>query len=441
MSLEAHPNSAPKPNTKPEPLPPVERYRSFADSLRVLSSITPNDTRLAPLEQQRRELQAAVRQVGPKAAGAAGLQNRLEQAERSLLEVDASVSPQLLRRALDPHALSAPTLMRFAGLLARHLDESAHRQDRFEYVVGCLLTMDVGGGCRAMLPEDEVGPILEHLCASTAEGDQSRAAALTFLGNATKRLESFRRIDDLFESGFYLDVYGYKYALRTALTDREILFASVHLSLTITNRLAELRDQEGMDRSTLDARVAAEEQRMHEIFRQAGKLDDQAARASRSTTPPRPSGAPGPGGRRSKAPPKKSVPTLAGPGSPTRMAPAQGPMRWIIAIAVVALSCFGGLQVITAIQEDAELIPVDGSTLAGLSAALDDGALAAGKDGIVFVGQVSPSRWLLLSRLERRREAYQILDQLHLLDVTAAIITREGHLVIQIDQSQVIYVE
>ena len=72
-------------------------------------------------------------------------------------------------------------------------------------------------------------------------GDEERQQTLNTISDALAKLSGYKSLEAFFESGYYLDVYGYKLSGRNQLVDPEILYNTAALNAAILNRIEELR--------------------------------------------------------------------------------------------------------------------------------------------------------------------------------------------------------
>jgi hypothetical protein len=172
-------------------------------------------------------------------------------------------------------ALRPETLHRLAALLARRPRDIA-RVDRIEFIATRLLTRELADGQLEALPEAEFFQVLNQLQLGITASDDVRNTAVGFFVDAAQKLQACSSIEQLLSGGLYLELQGYKKSLREKRLDAAVLYASILVSVAITNRLLRLAAGEGIAHRTLLARVASTELSAEKIL--AAKEDAQLRR-------------------------------------------------------------------------------------------------------------------------------------------------------------------
>lgn len=371
------------------------------------------------------------------------LETHVESAERSLLSIDAELPMQTYRRRFDRFFPNDVLVLRYATLLSYYLADAVERQDRFEFLVTRLLTKKARGGGRRMVKDEQITPVVEAIVGLRASESETRDAALKFFADAHQRLEQFTVADELFDSGFYIDVRGYKYTLRGDMIDREILPAAVALNAAISRRLAEFQREQRFREGNVNDRLTEQEQRLRYIFHEARALEDSVAprfenlravtfdqaklaqeikeqdgkpkpkkpRKTRVKAGPAPKSRFG-FGRKKKIVASERYRRWRGASSKlskvSRRARLDGDMR-ATPLAKVAIWA-GGFGIAIALSfalqawiTENELQPLDGPSLAKISTVLASGSTSVGKSDAVFIGKVDIGEWSLLTAKMRNK--------------------------------------
>jgi hypothetical protein len=267
--------------------------------------------------------------------------------------------------------LAPETLYGLAAMLARRAKEPA-RVDRIEFIATRLLTRELPDGQLEALPEARFFEILDNLQLGIRAGDDVRDKAVAFFVDAATKLQRCASVGELLGGGLYLELQGYKKALREKRLDPAVLYASVLVSVAITNHLLRFAAGEGIAHRTLLARVASTELDAEKIL--AASEDVQSRR--------------------------RRLQELAGR---TRRNPA---IVLGVAAGVAAAVLILGLPSSPA----ATLSPLPAAEVTALSPLLVEAALSDGEDGRLLVVRVDTTQWVRL-RDDDRREAVRAVGK------------------------------
>lgn len=200
--------------------------------------------------------------------------------EDKLLALDEYVPQDKFRARITKEKHAPKLILRYARLLACRRFNVGYRRDRFEHLIGELLTAHASDGRLRLLPREKARPvvlqILTGVPAGTGEAD--RDAAVAYLQESLERLASIATEDEFFDSGFFLDVHGYKISMRDQATSPEFLYLSIALDVEIHNRIeawiagiegsqkANQLSQGGSPREVVLAKLRAQEQAVQAVF-------------------------------------------------------------------------------------------------------------------------------------------------------------------------------
>lgn len=412
-----------------------DRLLALNDSLEILEKAKPDAKGLADVQAKRDELDArltALRQLTDVEKFSKKLEQfeqDLELAEGRLMRVDTQVPIPLLRRTFEVHQFLEQSIARYVSILVRHIDEDPERRDRVDFLSTRLFSERLADGRLQMRPYADVHGILRALIPDTSEEHASHAEAVAFFRDAIRRLSGFHTLQELFDSGFYVDVRGYKISLLEEFLDPDVLYAAAELNTAIHNRMKEFEDVEGVQSAQIREKVQAAEREIKGIFEGVGEVEQvthtrfsqERLKAEEEVR------------KRPRRKPKKKQ-------KATRERQILRPALLLLGTIVV----LGGSAVVVRtvfFSSRNRLVAVADDTLETIHPLLKHGSFTEGKDARAFVGELSSSKWLVLSPAERRETADEIAHALDESDVHHALIYRDGVLAIQIAGSRVVMVE
>ena len=396
--------SAAECTTSPDPPPFEHRLLALEAAVALLRPATQGSR--PALEELADEI-AHIRQLGPVPGAEAGLRD----AEELVLQIDARIPASSIRVMPLPDAEQAA---RYAGLLAHHAEGSLPRMDRVDILVTRLCASESTEGRRSVRPRADLDQVLK-LAGTPCSADSSRAIA--FFAAASQRLPTLGSLNDVFEGGLYLDTRGYKVSLKQQRLDPDVLYAAAAFNLAFESRLDELQHAAGMSDSDLAGRLRAAEQQIDMLFGEpAGRALEEA-----------PAGVPSSQDRQRT--------------DPIPLPRARRPWRNLLRGVGIAVALAGSVFLYLRDRGSSRLVPLPAKELARLSPLLESGSLAGGADSFL-VGRIPSSRWMLMSRSERKSVASELRNRLMRRKITAAVVFRDDNvLAIQIEQGRVLAVE
>jgi hypothetical protein len=336
-------------------------------------------------------------------------------AEQSILEIDARVATGAYGKMPVSH-LQPEQIARFAGLLARHANQSPSRIDRVELLVA-RLCLGERQEERGQHPPAEVVSLLRRSGCVPGDPD-SRTRALAFFDAAAQRLVTLATVDDIFDSGLYLDMRGYKISLKEERLDPDVLYAAASFTLRMDKCIGALPRSAKITESSLAARFEEAERHIELLFgKDLGSFPGEER--SRPFT------------AEDDLPRTDRVPFLRRAGVRRNLLRAVG----------LALAVAGAALFVVRARGSANLKPLPPAQLAKLSPLLESGSMSQGKDTFLLA-RIPSSRWFLMSRSERRAAASDLRNQLLRRKIGAAVVFRDDDvLAIQIEQGRVLAVE
>jgi hypothetical protein len=355
----------------------------------------------------------------------------LAEIEAKLLGIDASISNESFRARWNKQQQPPKALLRYARFLACRRFDLGYRRDRFEWIAQELLTARMPSGGLMLVPRKRAAPVLRQLVRglSVAQGGpKERTSACDYLRDALDRLESLTSAKQIFDSGLFQDVYGYKITMHERVTHPEFLYLSVAINVEIHNRLrafateSEAANASGaISLAQLMADLRAQEASVQTVFPDFRQPAGSGAPAARTPAP-----------KRARSPK---------PQAKTKTVSASGTSVWKFALVCILLVGVVGANLLTSgtIGLHKPLKPVPTLELHELSPLLLRGTLSAA--GTQFSGLVSRPAWRQLPARARLTAADDLAKRLGARGVKHAEILAYKSRAIQIDFGTVTYVD
>jgi hypothetical protein len=282
--------------------------------------------------------------------------------------------------------------------------QSGERIDRVDFLAARLLSREHDGGQRDVLDEAEVSTLLARVVPETAIEPERRDKALGFFEQCADRLEGMESVDQLFDSGLYVDVKGFKAALAADRLDPAVLYASVLLSVAITNHLARhgarAAGGETGDTSHAFDRAPDEAAALEKRFQQARlSIARQTLRELRRNS-------------------------------------------WrTVALAAATVVCGVLALWSNAPSQRLRLQSAESAIVADVSELLLEGGFSSGEGQRVFVGSVDQARWDALDDAARGAALEGVATRLlEGMNVREALLLAQGEVVGQVVQGRVVFV-
>lgn len=344
--------------------------------------------------------------------------------EKELDEFDRRIPMSYFREHFDASQASSVALADYASLLGRYAGDSPLRLDRIQFLLTRVISFFLAP--EESTPERRRALLAEALPPVTTD-ETTRRTAVTFLQDAARRFASFKYLRDLTNSGFFVDIGGYKVALRQKLLDPDIMAAAIELNEAINDNLRRLAQADLPTDKELEEHFADVEKHIKSIFSQlrhdetAIQKDFEAWLTSRKR-------------RRNRGPRAPSTKVSFG----GRQKPAASRTRTII---------MGGVTVVLALvlwlrsPPDGGLQPMPQQELAKFSPVLAEAGVAPAGKPVVLIGQVDKAKWALLSLDDRRKEAQALARQLTNRGLLSATVMMESQVVIQVEGGQLLLVQ
>jgi hypothetical protein len=358
-------------------------------------------------------------------AQVSGCDRALSELEGLLLAIDESISNDAFRIQFSRQREHPRQLLRYARLLAARRFGIGYRRDRFEGLALDLLTAKLPSGKLVLMPRKRAGQVLQQLLRGLYRppvNADEQAAALTYLRDALDRVESLAGPKQFFDSGFFLDVYGYKIAMHDRITSPEFLYLSVALDVEIHNRMqtwgqGDIKAPGAGSLASLQIQLRAQQEAAQAVFTDfhrplAGTASRPAAAKKSARRPER---------------------------TPAPAAADNGRLRLMAAgfFALVALAA--NLWVTGVVKIDQAPQAVSDVELKSLSPLLVNGRVT--RDGKRFMGLVSRPAWYRMSPRQRNDEAVRFAAALKRRGIEHAEVLAYETRALQIEYGTVVYVD
>lgn len=417
------------------------RINELQSVLAILRACLPDAKNLASMEQQllRAAEQAATTAMAGETLGeydpaVQAIAAEIASVEDALLEAEKKVPLSWLRHRLDEHDFGDMALAHYLRFHIQHLTIAPRSINRVDLLVSRLVSRRDHLGILRLRPASEIADLLRACVPQSDTPPHVRNTAIQFFRKAGERLDEIEHGDDLFDSGFYVDVLGYKLSLRTDYFDPRLLYTAAELEIAIENWLVHTQ---GMNLRALDPQFAEAREKVRRIFSNnpgnARTLTEQWNRdfSNPDMRVPRASTAPGDA------------------ASARRTETARGPLPWrkLVAAGVLLIGIIYVAPMVMDLfrtnQRGLKTVPA--SELSTISPLLAKGSWAGDLPGRIFIGYVDPDRWRSSSNADRQQIAQDIRDQLRYRQVAGALVYMslgaDETLVLNIMEGQIRYVQ
>jgi hypothetical protein len=283
-----------------------------------------------------------------------------------------------------------------------------------------------------------VGPVLHRLIGGLPHKvkEQEVLEALADLRESIGRVQHFASAAEFFESGYYVDVHGYKVTMRDQLLVPEFLYLSVVLNATVHNRLEFwIRDLEGLHseqqirqagspREQITRELRAQEEEVENALGVRRRSSQHSARSDvdraevQASAPPR-------------AKPKKHE-KREKPGSPRFEIVWDRSMFLAIGSVIVILGVAGYLLTYTGVVGRPTIRPMTAQQMQEMSPLIARAWLVGDGDSRFLRASLFVNRWDTADGRRRREEADRILAVLAAKGVKHAEIKRNSAIAIRI---------
>jgi hypothetical protein len=349
------------------------------------------------------------------------LESATQQLEQKLHTLDAQIPMGWFRENFDVSQASSVALADYATLLGRYADVDPTRLDRIQFLLTRLVSFFVS-------PEDDSPArrrqlLAEALPPSSLSGT-TRETVVAFCHDAIRRLATFTRLKELIDSGFFVDVRGYKLSLRQQLLDPDVMTAIIELNEATSDTLDRLAEAEQEQGKALEEHLAEVDLRIKAIFKQLRV--DESEKTEKFEKWLEQSAGDRAAGRR--------------PGVREFMA-LHGNRRDDKRLVLGAIALVLFLVMLFRMPDSERLHELSPAECATLSPYIVSGATAPEVGPKIFVGTIDKSRWALMDGPSRTEVAVELAKKVNDRGWTAATVMLEEQVVIQIESGNVLVVQ
>ncbi len=348
------------------------------------------------------------------------LESNVSVVEQKLEALEAQIPMGWFRAHFDPSHASSVALADYATLLGRNAGVDPSRLDRIQFLLTRLVSFFVS-------PEDDTPGRRRQLLAEALPppslAPATREAVVAFCHDAIRRLGSFTRLKELIDSGFFVDVRGYKLSLRQQLLDPDVMTAVIELNEATSATLSRLAEAEQQQGTELEQHLAEVDLRIKAIFAQL--RDDESEKIKEFEDWLERSKGDRAAGR---APGAREFLALHANRREDKRLLLGAVALILLLVMIFRLPSTGALH---------ELSPAE---CAALSPLIVSGAITE-KTPAIFVGTVDKSRWALMDAASRSEVALELARQVNQRGWSAATVMLEEQVVMQIESGNVLVVQ
>lgn len=411
-----------------------ERINQIQSVLAILRACLPEAKNLEALEDKTIGAAQQTASLNVLSPGTPGYEQHAEEIDRDLsaveeelLAAERRVPLSFLRHKTDEQDFGDVALAHYLRFQIQFLKMAPTSWSRIDLLVSRLAAAREQSGVFRVRTAEEVAELLSSCVPASTTAPHIRKAAVLFFRNASKRLDEFANVDELFTSGVYVDVLGYKLSLRHDYFDPRILYASAEFNLAVEEWV---ENEHGVSMRSLDAQFAQAREEVRKIFGrgEGGPAAPPEARTQRvSTATP-------------NAKPRRAQVGSAGKGTSIESSIS---WRKLVAIGalLVALIWAAPAALSWYRTQQRGLVDVPQAVTADISSMLKSGAWSGSGQKRIFVGYLDSSRWLLLNDKQRRAEANAIRERLANRQVFTAFVYNNDLLAISILEGQLRFTE
>ena len=443
----------------------VERIATVRDGSRMLADLGVSEDARKGVTQALQELQNAIGGGAVAAATATALKEPklslaaapketldaieplLGTIEDKLLALDDQLDDATFESQASGAARNKRVLARYGRLLASRRMPVGARRNRFEWLAMQLLTRTNEVGQLLVAPPERALVALQQLIGDLPYKVRSQEVAQVtdYLFDAGKRLDALQDLDELFESGLYTDVHGYKVSMREHLLSPEVVYRTAlfearlhnHLERWIAERAREAQDGEPIEASALRMQLRAS------LRAERDDVDQSLGAKAKPRTSLSPLPAPMPGVALRQTQPGRKRAAAAAQATQTlvrrrrmRVALDRGLLIALSTLLVVSVAFVVVRQ--TGMASEASIRKLTREEMPALSPLLVLGDVRTLDDDQSLHGWISGTRWRALDPVQRRDAAEELAQKLlaakiqsaDLFDnATRVIVIRNGMLI------------
>jgi hypothetical protein len=353
------------------------------------------------------------------------LELAMSELEVALLTLDECLPNDQFRTRFSKQHVAPKLLLQYARFLASCDFGIGYRRDRFELLAQELLTAKLPSGKLQLTSRKRAAELLPPLLRGLtrpAESSAARAGQISYLCDALDRLQNLTRAQQFFDSGFYLDVCGYKISAHQHITSPEFLYLCIAINVEVHNRLLGWSQAASDPRKPSSGSLAALQVQL--------RAQQEAAQAVFPDFH-QPIGANGEQGRAKKKTAKRASKPWIGAGSSVLRLSAAAVL--VLGALAANLYAFGFMQ----LGRPPEVLGPE--RVQALSPLLLTGRLT--QRGKRFVGTIARPTWNRMTKRQRQDAAETLARALAAQGIDHAEVLAYQTRAIQVDFGSVVFVE
>ncbi|MCA9581717.1 MAG: hypothetical protein KC416_07970 [Myxococcales bacterium] len=196
----------------------------------------------------------------------ATIEGRLNQVEQELVLIDLSVPMDEFRERFVGAGADPVDMVHYARLLGSRDLGMGVRRDRFEFLLGRIVTRDQSPPY-VVVPRPRMNALLHQIAPVSAALEPSdRDRIVDEITQMEQKLWEVRTGAELVESKLYMDVRGYKLNLRREFLNHDVLYAIIRVNVLLANRIAEFVEKEPARSADFRARLGEQALEVNEVY-------------------------------------------------------------------------------------------------------------------------------------------------------------------------------
>lgn len=399
-----------------------DRFRSLSRVADVLLAVLPDTDEGSDLRRLQKDLESRLNELSMHDARTLAqevprIEAALSKVEHGLERLDSGIPMGWFREHFDASSVSSVALVDYAALLGRHANDNLLRLDRIQFLLTRVVSF--------FLSPEEASPerrkaLLEEALPPVAIDEATRRTAVAFLRDAAQRVTGFSSLQLLVDSGFFIDVRGYKLSLRAKLLDPEVMTAAIELNEVINDNMHRLAAADTEFDRHLEVHLASVDAHLKGLFHKL-RDDESAAQTQFDRWVAR------------NAAKRSPATTSLEPAKKTKTAPVRPLLA--VALFVFLIVAYARWPKAVALKE------LSKAEVVALSPLLVSGTAAPKQNPQVFVGRVDKSRWTHLTLVQRNQEAEGLATRLTERGLHSGTVMLEQQVVIQINRGKILLVQ
>jgi hypothetical protein len=404
----------------------AERFRAVSRAASLVLGILPETDEGTEVVETRAKIETEFNGIVSLAGEELGdtvrkLETKVTKLEQDVEELDRKIPMLWFREKFDASHASSVAIADYATLLGRYSAELPVRLDRVQFLLTRVVSF--------FMPKGEATPqrrrelLAEALPPAGFVEPAQRDAGVAFFRDAARRVVRFLNLKELLDSGFFVDIRGYKLSLRQKILDPEIMAAVIELNEAVNDNLRRLAEADPLEAGEdLEKHIAEVDLRIKAIFAKMREDESKTQEIFDRWL-----------SHQAKKRNQVYVPMFVPPGQLTE--------RFDKRLIYVAVAVVLSLIMWWRWPEEAPLDPLPSADLHEISPVLLSGVVSPRGAPKYFVGQVDKARWALMSAEQRQKVADAFAGRLLSRHLAAGTVLMEDQVVMQVDHGKVVLVQ